>query len=122
MSETIRNICNSRNIKLGSYKKNKKTIEAFGLQDYVKQTSGLCFKQNGSKDSRIILFKDELSKESKDAVVAHELGHVLLGHLSTDTLNNSKIGDCTYSELMADIFSTVLIAMVALKDADTNNI
>lgn len=53
--------------------------------------------------------------EKKNLVLAHEMGHVLLGHLLTDHLarDESPCGEVIYRELLADVFSAVLMALCA---------
>lgn len=58
----------------------------------------------------------------KNWVLAHELGHILLGHLRADPAerNESPCGEVVYRELLADVFSTVLIALCAYGALDNN--
>ena len=67
-------------------------------------TSGLAFISNGT---HIILYDDSRPKTEIRFTVAHELGHILLGHLSY-RMENKAIPD--FAENEANCFAAALIA------------
>lgn len=74
--------------------------------------AGLSF---GIRGRDYVFLDFNASARKKNLVLAHEMGHVLLGHLLTDHLarDESPCGEVIYRELLADVFSAVLMALCA---------
>lgn len=81
--------------------------------------AGLSF---GIRGQDYVFLDFNASARKKNLVLAHEMGHVLLGHLLTDHLarDESPCGEVIYRELLADVFSAVLMALCAYGALDNN--
>lgn len=80
----------------------KELIEALGLEDRVRQSRGFTY---ASSEHRLIFVNEDLSEDEKTIVLAHELGHVKLGHLQTAPIIGKDVTD----EYEANEFAQELI-------------
>lgn len=114
MNAVIKKICKVQNIKVRSYEKSKKILETFNLENYANTVAGFCFEHKGkNQKTPVILYNDKLSDTEQEKVIAHEIGHILLGDVSCDGSFNKlkKVSEQYYSEFMADMFAAVLMAL-----------
>lgn len=98
---SFKQVCNDYGIRLCSFQSAEKYMKMVGLDP--SKSSGYAVYQNRP----IILFDDERPIEEVRFTVAHELGHILLGHLSYRQ-ENGEIPE--WAEREADTFAAVFIA------------
>lgn len=95
----------------------KSYLERFGLADYAKRTSGCACSHQVGKDKswKTVIFYDEKKPDIyKGFVIAHELGHVMAGHIGPNSnmeYFNQDSGKIPYCELIADVFACVMVGM-----------
>ena len=94
-------VCDDYGIRLHSFQSAEKYMKMVGLDP--SKSSGYAVYQN----CPIILFDDKRPIEEVRFTVAHELGHILLGHLSYRQ-KNGEIPE--WAEREADAFASVFIA------------
>lgn len=104
-------ICKDYGIRVCSYqslrKKNDSWPQKHEVLDFFLQSGGgVSFAVNGGKP--VIIFDADLEKSEIRHIIAHELGHILLGHLSFREDVESKMPD--FAETEANIFAAVLMA------------
>lgn len=83
-------LCNDKDVNV--------LAEALHLQEYVRTAKGFTYADN---NYRIIFLHEDLSDTEKTLVLLHELGHIVLGHLSS----NNIIGNDVVQEYEANEFS-----------------
>ena len=83
-------LCNDKDVNV--------LAEALHLQEYVRTAKGFTYADN---NYRIIFLHEDLSDTEKSLVLLHELGHIVLGHLSS----NNIIGNDVVQEYEANEFS-----------------
>ena len=71
-------ICKQLGVRLYSYQDAKQSIQNRGLSEVVTHTDGLSLYSN---DTPIILFDNTLPPSRIRFTVAHEIGHIVLGHV-----------------------------------------
>lgn len=99
----LQRICNDFGIKVASYHEAAEVIDALTLTEYCKGIRGIAI----SFDAKDYIFYDSNEPPwSVRSIIAHELGHVLLGHLSPGV----KLSD-EYVESQADSFSAAMLAL-----------
>ena len=110
----IQYVANSRNIPM--FRDDDVTVrEALGRHG--------CFGDNGrlsadgyaldcpDLDNPIILFKNKSDKEKRRFTIAHELGHVFAGHLSSENQKGAVQGIVHTKELEASMIGAVLLGL-----------
>ena len=97
----LNEICKANGIRLGRYSDNATVIESSGLAHLTHYRGFSAIPTNGQP---IIYYDDGAPADGIPFTVAHEIGHILMGHLS----NRSRKPE----EIEADIFAAVLTALV----------
>ena len=95
-------VCKDYGIRVCSFQSMADQLEKIGLD--LQKSSGYAFIRN---DQPVILFDKNRPIEEVRFTIAHELGHILLGHLSYRN-QNEGIPKCYEQE--ADAFAAALIA------------
>lgn len=109
MSQLLTRACKENKIRHFSYEDARSAINRRGLTELTEQTDGFVFRANGVP---VVLFNGDQSATALFYTVAHELGHVMLGHL--DEHGNR---DAEYTEMEANIFASVFMAMSLFFDS-----
>lgn len=99
-------ICEEYGIRTYSYQHNPEVVRALGLEEASRRSGGglaLYY-----RDMPIILFDENLPDIQLRFIVAHEIGHIMLGHVSF----RAKLGceQVEASEKEADAFAVQLLA------------
>ncbi|MCJ7856866.1 ImmA/IrrE family metallo-endopeptidase [Lachnospiraceae bacterium NSJ-143] len=96
-----------------SYSDSIEYIQSLGLTEYAK--THLAFTAfNTERKTPIIFFSDSLSYSERNFIIAHEIGHIVLGH----TVYEKIIGKCpnqdeeNMQEKEADVFAYAFLAPV----------
>ena len=76
-------------------------IVSLGLQEYVSHSKGFTY---ADKNYRIVFIHEDLNEEERTKILAHENGHIFLGHFSTSQV----IGKDVQEEYEANEFSHYL--------------
>lgn len=76
-------------------------VDSLGLQEYVSHSKGFTY---ADKNYRIVFIHEDLNEEEKTKVLAHENGHIYLGHFSSSQV----IGKDVQEEYEANEFSHYL--------------
>lgn len=76
-------------------------VDSLGLQEYVSHSKGFTY---ADKNYRIVFIHEDLNEEEKTKVLAHENGHIYLGHFSSSQV----IGKDVQDEYEANEFSHYL--------------
>lgn len=108
----VSEICKKLNISLLTYRGGKKIIDRYQLQKKAKQTDGFTLCANGRY---IILYNEQCSDQRNRFTIAHELGHILLKHITTDgvhitTINREPSPRDDPEEQQANVFAARLLA------------
>ena len=109
MNQLLTRACKENKVRHFSYEDASTIIERMGLTELDEQTDGLVFRTNGVP---VILFNGDQSATARFYTVAHELGHIMLGHL-----DERGKRDAEYTEMEANIFASVFIAMSLFFDS-----
>ena len=72
-------ICKKLGVRISSYSKSAGFIQKQELQDMVQKTEGLTFFVG---ETPVILYDDTPSPQRIRFTIAHELGHLVLGHVA----------------------------------------
>lgn len=91
----LKQICRAEKIKLFPYTSAQSLIKALGLEQHADDTDGFCIKN-------VIFFDDRRPDARQCTTVAHEMGHILLGH--TKECLDKKV-----CEMQADSFAFRLL-------------
>ena len=105
MSVDLNKICKEYGIRPVSYRSGQQVIHNHNLEQLVSQTSGFCFFDGNQP---VIFYDDSLPVIDVRFTVAHEMGHILLGHLSFRSDFREKLPDSAERE--ADAFAVQLLA------------
>lgn len=98
-------ICEDYGVSCFSYSSNRQWLCEHGLEPLTKRTSGFCICSGGRHS---IFFDDTVQVPELRFTIAHELGHIVLGHLS---FRSSFLGEFPDSaEREADAFAVQLLA------------
>lgn len=110
-------LCAGMGIITSSYQKAKRTIRAFGLAEYASGNDGFATVINGRY---FIFYDDTVTPQGRIRfTLAHELGHIVLGHLTSENIscragvtvwNRSEHSEPNKLEAAANIFSSRLLA------------
>lgn len=104
-----------------SYQKSKEMIEHIGLEAQSEQTDGFTVLRNGTY---YIFYNDVLPHGRQRFTIAHELGHIICGHLKDGQctrVNREPSGIDTPEEYQANIFASRLLAPACVLE-ETDNI
>ncbi len=82
-------------------------IESLGLEEYILRSKGFTY---ADKDYRIVFIHEDLNQEERTKVLAHENGHIFLGHFS----NTQIIGKDVEEEYEANEFLHYLLNETAV--------
>ncbi len=102
---SLNKICRDFGIRIFSYQGEPEFLKALHLEEHAKYSDGFALYSHGIP---IILFNEERPPDRIRRVVAHELGHLVLGHL-THRLVFWQV-NTSNSEREADIFAMMLLA------------
>lgn len=80
-------ICKKLGIKTLRYEKAKILIEANHLEEIVKQTDGFTYFQGGTP---VILYDGNIYPPRIRFTVAHEIGHIVLGHIGPASISRQN--------------------------------
>ena len=96
-------ICESQDIKVFSYRRARPILEAAGLSDRCSETDGFTF-------GGVIFYDNErCSVPRQRFTVAHELGHIVLGH-APSAHNREPDPNDVPEEAAANVFASRLLA------------
>jgi len=107
---SVSQICSWNGWVLASYDSAKDMIAALGLSDLTHDTDGFCLK---NKDRYYIFYNRHLPSERQRFVIAHEIGHIILGHVDRMkcTLHNQPPSESDNpDELAANLYAARLVA------------
>jgi len=117
-------ICKALNVRTASYGANSKLIQKKNLTEIVTRSDGLSFYAG---DTPVALYNEACAPERIRFTVAHELGHIILGHVSPGTfttVNREPSSQDNPLETAANQFAARLLAPacvlwgIGLRDAD----
>jgi len=80
---SMNTICRKLEIKVLTYGKNKEMLERANLSDAARRTDGMTFY---IRKTPIVLFNETTSPQRAKFTVAHEVGHIVLGHVKPGTV------------------------------------
>lgn len=107
---SVGQICSRNGWMLASYDSAKDMIAALGLSDLTHDTDGFCLKNKGRY---YIFYNRHLPTERQRFVIAHEIGHITLGHVDRMkcTLHNQPPSESDNpDELAANLYAARLVA------------
>lgn len=100
----VRKICKAERIRIFTYERGKKLIEALGLTEHTKENDAFSF-------ARVIFYDDRTSPERQRFSIAHELGHILLHATDGATVYNREVSpNDNPIESEANVFASRLLA------------
>lgn len=95
-------ICKDNGITLLSYKDGKRVIAELGLEEQARISAGFAVH---TEELNFIFYDSKLSFWEKKQVIAHEMGHVFMGHFAPSIkLSTERL------EAEANIFAAVMVA------------
>ena len=103
-------ICRHYGWRLTSYQAGQKAIAALGLSDLTKQTDGFCLYSSGRY---YIFYDDTMPRARQRFTVAHEIGHIMLGHIGNGQctrINREPATDDAPEETQANQFAARILA------------
>lgn len=106
----VSEICKQHGWTLTSYDGGKNVISSLGLSHLTSETDGFCLRNRGKY---YILYDRRLSIQRQRFIVAHEIGHIALGHVDRTqctTANFPPAWDCEPDELAANLYAARLVA------------
>ena len=99
----VRRIASHFRCEVRYYSRSEELLRSFNLTGKAKSCSALCSKRWGKY---YIFISDDLDAEQERRRIAHELGHITLGHLEPDCpLGRDQGGDA-----QAELFAVALLA------------
>lgn len=104
-------ICRKLGIEIRSYNKSKLLIEKYHLEYKTRKTDGFTLGINGRC---IIFYNDSCSKQRNRFTIAHELGHILLGHVPQKGVYLATFSKGSSLEQQANVFASRLLAPVCV--------
>lgn len=102
MLKLIQNIYQKKGIRLVPYSEGREAIQALKWDDLF-QYKGFCFQLDGDYYT---FYDDAAPADGHSFTLAHELGHILMGHIAPGAKPDSE-----RDEQMANIFGAVLLAL-----------
>lgn len=103
-------ICKYLDIRVWSYENGIKIIEHNNLQNLISKTDGFLIFLN---DTPCIFYNDKCTRQRMRFTVAHEIGHLILGHIKPDgitTINREVSPKDNPRETAANQFAARLLA------------
>lgn len=103
-------ICKHYGYRLISYRNGRAAIAALGLYDLITRSDGFCVHHN---DKYYIFYDDTMPRERQRFTIAHELGHIRLGHLVQNqhtTINREPSAHDDLTEMQANWFAARILA------------
>ena len=107
---SLSEICRHYNWVLADYIDGAQSIDLLGLSDLKKATDGFC---TMTQHHTYIFYDSSLPLARQRFTVAHEIGHLILGHVCPGT-TTSHIGVERDAETMANQFAARLLAPAAV--------
>ncbi len=98
-------ICKDYGVRHVSYRAAWQVIHNHNMEQLANSTTGFCF---FAGDQPVIFYDDSRPVMEIHFTVAHELGHIMLGHLNFRNDFFKKLPDCAERE--ADAFAVQLLA------------
>lgn len=108
----LNKICMDYGVRVCSYKSAKKLLKEIDYDPYETKNPGISFR--ASDGTPVILFDSDRSDLEIRFTAAHELGHILLGHL--DYRSKEKDSYPNYAELEANFFAISIITHDILQE------
>lgn len=99
------------NIELAPYSGAAEIFDILDLHEYAKYNKGFYMEFENKK---IIFVDDSLSRQMQRMVVAHELAHLILDHISLIIEAHSHNPELTWWEYEADVFAVILLCPIRL--------
>lgn len=106
----ITEVCEKLNIYVQSYQKIRYNLQALGLDELASRTDGFTLYVKGRP---VIFYDDSKPKARCRFTVAHELGHIMLGHIKpgmVTTVNQEPNKTDQPAEQAANVFAARLLA------------
>ena len=103
----LERICKHYNIKVYSCSVATEIIELFELQNFCKTNDSFCFSPDDK--TNLILINDKLGEKEQRLLIAHEIGHILMGHLGMFKYGTTSDME-HYYEMEAEAFAVSLLA------------
>ena len=103
-------ICRKRGWTLASYHAARRAIAQMGLTDLTKHTDGFCVHQRGEY---FIFYDRTTSRGRQRFTVAHEIGHIMLGHIGAgqySRINREPTPEDSAEETQANQFAARILA------------
>lgn len=107
---SMNEVCKHLGVRLLSYSDADTLIQTHGLSEIAAQTDGLSF---FIKDTPVILFNSQLPLQRNRFTIAHELGHIILQHISRGQVtrrNREPSQNDDEKEMAANQFAARLLA------------
>ena len=106
---SVGRVCKLLGIKLHTYRRSETILQLVGLLPLTAQTDGFCQFVNGAFH---IFFDDTLPIPRQRFTVAHEIGHIVLGHIHADCsrINRDPAPGDSPIETQANQFAARLLA------------
>lgn len=105
MAVSLNDICRDFGIRIFSYQEKEELLAALGLEEHAKQCDGFAIWIKGVP---VVLFNADMPVSRIRLVAAHEIGHHILGHLTSRLLFWQAHGSS--SEREADVFAVTLLS------------
>lgn len=103
-------ICRHYGWRITNYRSGWKAIEALGLTELTKQTDGFCVYSGGNY---YIFYDDSKPKPRQRFTIAHEIGHIMLGHIGDrqcTRINREPSAEDAPEETQANQFAARILA------------
>ena len=100
--DDVMRICRANNWRVCSYAHARDLIFEFNLEEKARKHKGFVLR---GADRTLILYSESLSTRERITVIAHEIGHIVLGHQPGDTF--SHVEDA--QEIEAHVFAYELV-------------
>lgn len=103
----LESIAKEQGIIMTDYKQGGKILDALTFLEYAKTVDGVSFSLStpGNPKPSMVIYNEELTGTGLNATIAHELGHIFMGHIG----GNIRPVDNSQMELEANIFKAVLL-------------
>jgi len=104
----LESIAKEQGIRMMDYKEGEKTLDLLREKFEISETcKGFAVAPNRKIEglSPLVMYNEELTGTGLNAVIAHELGHIFMGHVG----GNIRPADNERLELEANIFKAVLL-------------
>lgn len=113
----LEDVCKTYGVRLGSYQDNNALIQDLGMEAAVAKEPVVAGYRGGMP---FILYDSTKSELELLFAMAHELGHIRLGHLTYNCRHCCEMDDV--SEREADAFAVMLLAREMTRHYDVPNI